>query len=252
MRIVRRIGGDLQCRTSCSFVYSFSGKEANASNRYQRVEYRVGTGCRAGADALWNEARLADLRSAQIAKTSTSMIETSQDPTRDPLDVVAGKILTFWKRADDQRVFAAMLLKEAKERVEAGEDARFGSFPQWCRECLPGRSNRDIRRLLQIANAPDPKSMLNKMRAKTREDTRGWREKTRTDSRESAIHGETVSEPDASDAGSDRKIFARFITFLTQKQHLPLGLRISMAHRLVDALGVDLADLQDRDIRAAA
>ena len=180
------------------------------------------------------------------------MIETSQDPTRNPLDVVAEKILAFWKRADDQRVFAAMLLKEAKERVEAGEDARFASFPEWCRESLPGRSNRDIRRLLQIANAADPKSMLDNMRAKTREDTRRWREKTRTDSRESAIHGETVGEPDASDAGSDRKIFARFITFLTQKQHLPLGLRISMAHRLVDALGVDLADLQDRDIRAVA
>jgi hypothetical protein len=180
------------------------------------------------------------------------MIETSQDPTRDQLDVVAGKILTFWKRADDQRVFAAMLLKEAKERVEAGEDARFVSFPQWCRECLPGRSNRDIRRLLQIANAPDPKSVLNEMRAKTREDTRRWREKTRTDSRESAIHSEKVSGPDASDAGSDRKIFMRFITFLTQKQHLPLGLRISMAYRLVGALGVEVADLQHRDISAVA
>jgi hypothetical protein len=176
------------------------------------------------------------------------MIETSQDLSRDPLDVVAGKILAFWKSADDKRVLAAMLLKEAKERVEAGEDALFASFSEWCRERLPGRSNRDIRRLLQIANAPDPKSMLNKMRAKTREDTRRWREKTRTDSRESAIHGETVGEPDASDARSDRKIFARFITFLTQKQHLPLGLRISMAHRLVDALGIHVADLQDRDV----
>ena len=45
------------------------------------------------------------------------MIETSRDPTRNPLDVVAEKILAFWKRADDQRVFAAMLLKEAKERA---------------------------------------------------------------------------------------------------------------------------------------
>jgi len=180
------------------------------------------------------------------------MIETSQDPTRDPLDIVAGKILAFWKRADDQRVFAAMLLKEAKERVEAGEDACFASFPEWCRERLPGRSNRDIRRLLQIANAPDPKSMLTKMRAKTREDTRRWREKSRMDSRESALRSETVGEPDASDAGSDRKIFARFITFLMQKQHLPLALRISMAHRLVDALGVNVADLRDRDVSAVA
>jgi hypothetical protein len=74
------------------------------------------------------------------------MTETSQDTTRNPLDVVAEKILAFWKRADDRRVFAAMLLKEAKERVEAGEDPRFASFPEWCRERLPGRSNREIRR----------------------------------------------------------------------------------------------------------
>jgi hypothetical protein len=180
------------------------------------------------------------------------MMKISQDPTCYPLDIVAGKILAFWKRADDQRVLAAVLLKEAKERVEAGEDARFASFPEWCRERLPGRSKRDIRRLLQIAKAPDPKSMLNKMRAKTREDTRRWREKTRTDSSESAIRGETVGEPDASDAGLDRKIFAQFITFLTQKQHLPLGLRVSMAHRLVNALGVEFADLQDCDVSAVA
>jgi hypothetical protein len=172
------------------------------------------------------------------------MTRTPQDPKRDPLDVVAGKILAFWERADDQRVLAAMLLKEAKERVEAGEDARFASFPLWCRECLPGRSNRDIRRLLQIANAPDPKSMLNKMRAKTREDTRRWREKTRPDSRESLTHDELRGESDARDPEADRKIFARFLTFLAQKQNLPLGLRISMAHRLLNALGVDVSDLR--------
>src|SRR5215831_6274633 len=178
------------------------------------------------------------------------MIETPQDPKREPLDIVAGKILALWERADDQRVLAAMLLKEAKERVEAGEDACFASFPLWCRERLPGRSTRDIRRLLQIANAPDPKSMLNKMRAKTREDTRRWREKTRPDSRESVTHDQLMGEPDASDPESDRKIFARFMTFLTQKQNLTLGLRISMAHRLLNALGVDVSDLRDRDVRA--
>jgi hypothetical protein len=180
------------------------------------------------------------------------MLETSHNPTRNPLDVVAENILAFWKKADDQRVFAAMLLKEAKKRVEAGEDARFASFPEWCRERLPGRSSRDIRRLLQIANARDPMSMLDNMRAKAREDTRRWRERSRTDSRESAIQGKTVGEPDETDPGSDRRIFAQFLAFLRQKQDLPLGLRISMAHRLVDALGIDPADLQDHDIRAVA
>ena len=38
-------------------------------------------------------------------------------------------------------------------RVEAGEDPRFASFRDWCREMIPGRSDRDIRRLLKIARA---------------------------------------------------------------------------------------------------
>jgi hypothetical protein len=194
-------------------LISFSGNDANASNRYKGLdtasEAPVGR-------ALMLAGKISRPSNRSPSKTSNPMIETSRGSTRNPLDVVAEKILAFWKKADDQRVFAAMLLKQAKERVEAGEDARFASFPEWCRERLPGRSNRDIRRLLQIANAPDPKSMLDNMRAKTREDTRRWREKSRTDSRESAIHGETVGEPDATDPGSDRKIFAQFVTFLRQ------------------------------------
>ena len=171
---------------------------------------------------------------------------------RDPLDVVAGKILAFWKKAEDQRLSAALLLKEAKERVEAGEDGRFTSFLAWCRHRLPGRSDREIRRLLQIANAPDPKLALNEMRAKAREHTRLWRE--RQDSRESTGKNETGcgfgAEP--RDVVSDRKTFEQLLGFLADRQHLPLMLRISMALRLVDALGVDAAELQDHRGRTAA
>ena len=75
---------------------------------------------------------------------------------RDPLDVVASKILIHWKESEDQRLTAALLLREAKGRVEAGEDEHFATFQAWCSEKLPGRSERDIRRLLLIANSPDP------------------------------------------------------------------------------------------------
>jgi hypothetical protein len=76
--------------------------------------------------------------------------------SRDPLDVVAGKINILWKKSDDQRTAAALLLKEAKDRIASGEDKRFLTFKAWCQELLPGRSDRDIRRLLQRAYAPDP------------------------------------------------------------------------------------------------
>jgi hypothetical protein len=66
------------------------------------------------------------------------MIINSRD-LRDPLDVVAGKIRALWKKAEDQRLAAALLLVEAKERVEAGGDPRFAGFPAWCREQLPGQ-----------------------------------------------------------------------------------------------------------------
>ena len=149
-----------------------------------------------------------------------------------------------------------MLLKEAKERVEAGEDARFDSFRAWCREYLPGRSNRDIRRMLQIANAPDPQSKLNEMRATARDQTRRWRQQTRMDSRKSATDdGITECEHGSSapnDAEWDRKTFDRILEFLEQKSQLNRVLRISMARRLLGALAVDVADLYDVDQDSAA
>jgi hypothetical protein len=192
-----------------------------------------------------------ELELSEVAKE-----HNTQEPTRDPLDVVARKILALLDKSDDQRLSAAMLLKESKERVNAGEDPRFASFRAWCWECLPGRSDREIRRLLQIANAPDPQCKLNAMRATTRDQTRRWRHKKRTDSRESASNRKITefelggSEP--SDAESDRKTFDRILEFLKQKRGLNCAVRISMARRLVAALDFALADMQNSDISAAA
>jgi len=111
----------------------------------------------------------------------------------DPLEVVAGKIRALWKKSEDQRLAAALLLKEAKERVEAGEDPHLVSFASWCHAYLPERSKREIRKLLQIASAPDPKAALDKMRSDTREQTRRWRE--RAASREATFRDETTCGP---------------------------------------------------------
>jgi hypothetical protein len=164
---------------------------------------------------------------------------------RDPLDVVAGKIRALWQRAEDQRLAAALLLREAKERVEAGEDPRFVSFPVWCQVHLPGRSSRDIRRLIKIANAPDPKSALDDLRVKTREQTRRWRNKP--DSRESTMPSETEcgasgNEPNETASASD--IFEQLLGCLGERLHLPLADRASMVRSLADNLGVDAAVVQ--------
>jgi hypothetical protein len=90
----------------------------------------------------------------------------------DSLDAVAGQILALWQKADDHRLAVAMLLKEARERVEAGEDPLFRSFRIWCHEKLPGRSERDIRRLIAIASAPDPTAAMTESRAKAKHQTR--------------------------------------------------------------------------------
>src|SRR5438067_5069597 len=112
---------------------------------------------------------------------STNTAPNDCHSCRDPLDVVAGKIIALWKKSDDQRTAAALLLKEAKERVEAGEDSRFATFKAWCDEMLPGRSGRDIRRLLQRAYAPDPAAEGERQRRASRESMTTTRARRKAD-----------------------------------------------------------------------
>lgn len=75
----------------------------------------------------------------------------------DPLAVVAGKINAFLDKAakaDDYRISAGQLLIEARTRVEKGE-AGLVTWTGWCGENVK-RSSRDIRRVMQLAGAPDP------------------------------------------------------------------------------------------------
>lgn len=118
---------------------------------------------------------------------------------RDPLHVVADKILEYWKKSDDHRTDAALLLKEAKERVECGEDKRFPTFKAWRRELPPGRSDRDIRRLLQRANAPDPAAEGERQRRIARESMERTRARRKGDQRWTAASSDDVVRTGAGD-----------------------------------------------------
>ena len=78
-------------------------------------------------------------------------------PPRESLDDLARHINEGWteaderrKEADDRRLTTALRLKEAKDRIEAGEDPEWPDFLDWCAEKLtPHRSEREIDRLLR-------------------------------------------------------------------------------------------------------
>ena len=182
----------------------------------------------------------------------------------DPLEVVAQKLNAKWKESDDQRTEVALLLKEAKERVEYGEDKRFSSFREWCHELLPGRSFRDIRRLLQRANAPDPAEEGERQRRVARESMARTRARRKEDQRWSATEAnETVFtrvpgrndgavqlsgprfQPNGVDSGTDfQEELERCVVFFEQNaDHIAQLSPTSIAQiiqRLQDALDVML------------
>jgi hypothetical protein len=104
-------------------------------------------------------------------------LATLQRPAeaQDPLDVVAGKIRALLQKSEDQRLTAARLLAEARGRVDAGEAGEIG-WQAWCKEHVQ-RSQRDVRRLLTLAAAPDPAEALEAERKATREQVSRQREK---------------------------------------------------------------------------
>jgi hypothetical protein len=175
---------------------------------------------------------------------------------RDTLDVVAGKIVAYWRKSDDQRLSAALLLREAKERVENGEDRRFANFRDWCRAKLPGRSDDDIGRLLRYANSPDPEAALNEDRARSRERSRRWRASrsasaasasspgdVRTPDRETEdfTQNEGSVEDEIRDFGEDVDvIFERALAYFRRQRSRPMDVRIDMARRLLEALDLEI------------
>lgn len=85
---------------------------------------------------------------------------------KDPLDVVARKIMAHASKADDQIVAAALLMQEARRRVDAGE-AGDVTWSDWSTAKI-GLSASRLRDLQRIADAEDPHRELERQREATR------------------------------------------------------------------------------------
>jgi hypothetical protein len=88
-----------------------------------------------------------------------------------PLDTLAAEINVRFKKAiaieakaKEHRIAAGLQLIEARKRVERGE-AGIG-WERWCAENIE-RSQRDIRKVMRLAGAPDPTVSLAAERAAT-------------------------------------------------------------------------------------
>jgi hypothetical protein len=99
-------------------------------------------------------------------------VTINKPDSRDTLETVAGKINAYLKKSDDQRVSAALLLREAKERIESGEAGDI-SWVSWCTTNIKRydgkpKSLRDIERLIAAAYATDPYAHIDADREKSR------------------------------------------------------------------------------------
>jgi DUF3102 family protein len=92
------------------------------------------------------------------------------------LDALCREIREEWQNADknydDARLRIGRLLVEAKTLVKDGE------WKEWCRENVPGKTERDIRRLIAMAKSADPEAAREAEKTKAREGMKATRERT--------------------------------------------------------------------------
>ncbi len=83
--------------------------------------------------------------------------------TAEPLDVVARKIEQHAKKSDEHVIAAAMLMREARRRVEDGEAGDDIKWYAWALEKIKLSKSR-LRDLQRIAAADDPAKELERQR----------------------------------------------------------------------------------------
>jgi hypothetical protein len=96
----------------------------------------------------------------------------------EPLEALAERIVSYAKEADEKTLEAAMLIREARKRVDAGE-AGDVTWETWAREKLKLGDSR-LRELQRIAKAKDPQKELERQREMTRERVERHREKKKS------------------------------------------------------------------------
>jgi hypothetical protein len=100
--------------------------------------------------------------------------------TRSPLDRLRDEIAAGFKevdqhegRAEAARIAVGRKLIEARALVDAGHRHSGGAFvptwTAWCGENVPGRSLRDIRKVMKLARADDPAAAHEAEKAGTRD-----------------------------------------------------------------------------------
>jgi hypothetical protein len=99
--------------------------------------------------------------------------------SNDPLDVVARKIVAHANKADENVISAAMLVREARRRVEAGE-AGDVKWYGWAPKNIKLSVSR-LRELQRIAAADDPAAELERQRKLTQKRVEEHRERKATE-----------------------------------------------------------------------
>lgn len=99
----------------------------------------------------------------------------------EPLDVVASKIEQHAKKSDEHVIAAAILVAEARRRVEAGEAGNIKWYT-WARKNIDLSPSR-LYELQCIAEADDPRKELERIRKLTRERVKEHRERKAAEKR---------------------------------------------------------------------
>ena len=102
----------------------------------------------------------------------------SEQDTRvaaEPLDIMARKIEEHAKKSDEHVIAAAMLMREARHRIEKGEAGQVKWF-EWALDNIHLSKSR-LYELQCIAEADDPARELERQRKRTRNRAKKHREK---------------------------------------------------------------------------
>ena len=117
----------------------------------------------------------------------------------ESLEGLAERIASCANVPDEKMIEAAMLIREARKRVEAGEVGK-ADWETWARENINLGDSR-LRQLQRIANAKDPQEELERQQKMTRERVERHREKKKS----AALRNAGASLTETAELEADRQ-----------------------------------------------
>ncbi len=118
---------------------------------------------------------------------------------RETLVALAERIASYANATDEKMIEAAMLVGEARKRVEAGDVGK-ADWETWARENINLGDSR-LRQLQRIANAEDPQKELERQQKMTRERVERHREKKKS----AALRNAGASLTETAELEADRQ-----------------------------------------------